>query len=195
MFSFPRIHAVPLQPTDHAHFKQHTTHLHSLPLYTEPPAAAACSWSTSDSAACVAVSAVGAIWDPFWQWLSPAATTPIPTKDAGTEACLFTPLSQTRTNLVHWQVDGVIWFFILVLWHPLAVSTEYKQQPLAGWGSPERGIAFGPEALTQPVGENKQNLRGLIWAVVKMKNLLCTKKQHKRLFLVLFDFCKDILCL
>lgn len=72
--SFPRIHAVPLQPSDHAHFKQHTTHLHSLPLYTEPPAAAAttCSWSPIGPAACVAVSAVRAIWDPFWQRLSPA---------------------------------------------------------------------------------------------------------------------------
>lgn len=64
--SLSRIHAVPLQPTDHAHIKQHTTHLHSFPFHTEPAAATTCSWSPCGPAACVAASAVRAIRDPFW---------------------------------------------------------------------------------------------------------------------------------
>lgn len=69
LLSLSRIHAVPLQPADHAHNEQHATHLHCFPCHPEPAAAATAaaatsSWSPSGPAARVAVSAVGAIRDP-----------------------------------------------------------------------------------------------------------------------------------
>lgn len=70
LLSLRRIHAVPLQPADYAHPEQHTTHVHCLSCHTEPAgttAAATSSWSPRGPAACMAVSAVGAIWDPVWQ--------------------------------------------------------------------------------------------------------------------------------
>lgn len=70
LLSLWRIHAVPLQPADYAHPEQHTTHVHCLSCHTEPAgttAAATSSWSPGGPAACMAVSAVGAIWDPVWQ--------------------------------------------------------------------------------------------------------------------------------
>lgn len=135
-----RFHAIPLQPTDHAHTKQHATNLHSFPLHTEPAAAAAAaaaatlSWSPSDHSARVAVSPVRAIWDPVWQrWLSPASCSSSIHKRRlywGLSVHPALPELALLTASVTRRWGGVI--FILVLWRPLAVAYEYKQQPVTG---------------------------------------------------------------